>query len=62
MNQEWKIYGNKVKVMKRALGKDKSSQQKKSVNGYQCDHRRNESLLSMGKHVLQYASALTLKQ
>ena len=58
MNPELKIYGNKIKGMERALGKEKSSQNIQKVDGYQCIYRRTESLPSMGKHVLPNESAL----
>ena len=40
MNPELKIYGNKIKGMKRALGKEKSSQKIQNEDGYQSIHRR----------------------
>lgn len=58
MNSELKIYGNKINGTKRAVGKGKGSQKIQNVDGYQCIYRRNESLPSMGKHVLPNASAL----
>jgi hypothetical protein len=55
MNPELKIYGNKIKGMKRFRGKEKSSQKIQKVDGYQYIYRRTESLPSMGKHVLPNA-------
>jgi hypothetical protein len=59
MNPELKIYSNKIKGMKRALGKEKSSQKIQNVDGYHRICRRTESLPRIGKHILPKANALT---